>query len=218
MKRFSFFFFGIFFIGISASFASEEWLDNANGYARGRDQAAHSSKPMVIYFYTDWCPYCRKFEKNTLIQPEVQKVLSSFVKVRINPEKGSREGQIADQYHVDGYPAVFFENPASKQVTQEMTKSVRTAQEFAFAANQFSETSPKAAAQPKKNKQVSSASASKIASVSRAIQPEQILYLKSGRKISGKIISEDEKGLTFATADLDDVYFSRAEIQKIEKI
>ncbi len=129
------------FLGLAPAiaFASDDWLEGASGYDAGRNEAISSHKPMVVYFYTDWCPYCRRFSKQVLSSASVQKALSSFVKVRINPEKGEREIALARRYEIDGYPSVYFENPASGQSPEEVMNFARSAEDFAFAAIQFSE-------------------------------------------------------------------------------
>ncbi len=201
--------------GLRSAWA-DDWLDGANGYARGSEQAKLSGKPMMVYFYTDWCPYCRKFEKHTLSNPDVQKALSAFIKVRINPEKGTRENQLGDQYRIEGFPSVYFENPASGQATQEMTRALKSAKDFINAANEFSKVT-----HPAKLEKAAAPAAAVVpvqpASVLPAVTNEQTLYLKSGRTIDGKVVSEDSKGITFATSELGKVYFSRGEILKIEK-
>lgn len=197
--------------------SADDWLEGANGYARGKEQSVSAQKPMMVYFYTDWCGYCRKFEKHTLANPDVQKALSVFVKVRINPEKGDRENQLSEQYQIDGFPSVYFENPASGQATQEMTRALRSAKDFINAANEFSKVS-QASKIKKKPVVADKARSANKASAFAAVEPEQIIHLKSGRKAEGKVISEDDKGITLATSDLGEIYFSRSEIQKIEKI
>lgn len=68
---------------------------------------------MVVYFYTDWCGYCRRFEEQVLYTPEVDRFLSHvMVRVRVNPETGSQERAIANGYAVNGYPSFFLVAPA----------------------------------------------------------------------------------------------------------
>ena len=70
-----------------------KWLSFKEAFEMNKKQA----KPFLIDIYTDWCGYCRKFNKNILAKPEVQKALSGFIKIRVNPERGARENQITEQ-------------------------------------------------------------------------------------------------------------------------
>ena len=129
-------------LSVSPAFAAGgDWLEGASGYAQGRAEAVASHKPMVVFFYTDWCGYCIKFSKNVLANPEVQKSLATFVKVRVNPEKGARENQLADQFGINGFPSVYFERPASGSGVQDLSRLTSSAKRFAAAADQFSKQS-----------------------------------------------------------------------------
>ncbi|HVR96560.1 MAG TPA: thioredoxin family protein [Thermoanaerobaculia bacterium] len=90
------------------------WREGAQGYQQALAEAKAYNKPLVVYFYTDWCPYCREFNSKLLSTPEVQDHLRHFAVVRINPEKGMEEKRIARQYRIGGYPS-FFVHPNSSQ-------------------------------------------------------------------------------------------------------
>jgi thiol-disulfide isomerase/thioredoxin len=201
----------------SAPAFAGDWLEGANGYARGLDQSKTSGKPVILYFYTDWCPYCRKFEKHTLGNDSVKKILDAFVLVRINPEKGSRENQIAEQYRVDGYPSVFFSNPSSGEGTQEVTQAVRSADDFKRAASEFLKVT--AVKNPPRDSAVLSAAVPMGKTPSMAVgAADHILHLKNGRKAEGVLVSENAKGVTLAMDELGEVYFSKSEYDQLEKI
>jgi thiol:disulfide interchange protein len=117
--------------------SAEAWLEGAAGYEQGVAQAKSANKPMVVMFYTDWCGYCRKLQKNVLSKPEVIKALSNFVQVRINPEKGSRESQLAEEYGIQGYPTVFFETPNSEKPPMELGGATRNSDTFLAAIKVF---------------------------------------------------------------------------------
>jgi hypothetical protein len=63
-----------------------------------------SNLPLVIYFYVDWCPYCRTLDRDYFSAPPVQNYLRRVIKVRINPEHGAAEREIANRYGLSGYP------------------------------------------------------------------------------------------------------------------
>jgi thiol:disulfide interchange protein len=90
------------------------WHEGADGFITALDEAIQNGKPLAVYFYTDWCGYCRQLERELLFRPEVEEFLSEINIARINPEKGQQEQIIAQQYGVSGYPS-FFVHPGRGQ-------------------------------------------------------------------------------------------------------
>lgn len=78
------------------------WLTAAAGYDDAIRQQKESGSPILVYFFTDWCPYCKQFD--SAIAPLAD---SKLLRVRVNPEAGGMDRQLADQMGVSGYPAVF---------------------------------------------------------------------------------------------------------------
>ena len=83
------------------------WRDGAAGYRQAAAEAAQQGLPMLIYFRTDWCPYCREFERELLSSAEVEGYLIKLARARINPEAGKDEENLAAIYGVSGYPGTF---------------------------------------------------------------------------------------------------------------
>jgi thiol-disulfide isomerase/thioredoxin len=95
----------------------DRWLYGSSGYARALELQREMKVPLVVYFYTDWCPYCHALDSDYLPSAPVQQYLRGVVKVRINPEHGPAEREIAKQYGVNGYPSFFIvRNPSSTPV------------------------------------------------------------------------------------------------------
>jgi hypothetical protein len=61
---------------------------------------------MLLYFRTDWCPYCKQFDRGILSDSGVSTAIAPAVKVRIDPEKGEDENAIAKKFGVTGYPSL----------------------------------------------------------------------------------------------------------------
>jgi len=89
------------------------WFEGAKGFANGLAQAEATNQPVLVYFYTDWCGYCRQLESRLLETPGVEDYTQYLVKIRINPERGAYERQLAGRYGVAGYPSVFVHRPGS---------------------------------------------------------------------------------------------------------
>ncbi|MGH9971660.1 MAG: thioredoxin family protein [Pyrinomonadaceae bacterium] len=86
---------------------NENWLYGAAGYARAVELQRTLNIPLVVYFYTDWCPYCRTLDSQYLPSAPVQAYLRGVVKVRINPEQGLAERALGMRYGVSGFPSFF---------------------------------------------------------------------------------------------------------------
>lgn len=102
--------------------ADSEWMQGGNSYNKLFSE--NQKKGFIVYFYTDWCGYCKRFSKNTLSNPEVIKFLSKIEKVKVNPEAGDTEDTIADNLNVETLPTVFviknkMATPISTQGTPE---------------------------------------------------------------------------------------------------
>jgi thioredoxin-related protein len=120
----------------AAEFDTSNWFEGATGFEAALEQAKQSRKPLFVYFRTDWCPYCKQFEKELLSSHEVRQFCEDVIKVTINPEAGMDENRIAAAYSVRGFPAIFM-HPVDGQprqirrtVMREGGVSLQTPEEF----------------------------------------------------------------------------------------
>ena len=105
-----------------------------NSPERGFELARQTRKPLMMVFYTDWCPNCKVFEGNALKAPAVIGESQNFVNLRINAEK---RRDYAGQFGVNSYPTVVFFNPAGSVLSRfsatrtpdEMLTEMKTARE-----------------------------------------------------------------------------------------
>ena len=102
----------------SRGFQGELWMQGADGFYEAIRTLEREPQPMVVYFYTDWCGYCRQFERELLGTAEVKEYFADVLTVRINPESGSDERQIADYYGVQGYPGFFVHSGRSRTLSR----------------------------------------------------------------------------------------------------
>lgn len=105
------------FLVIPASFLSAretketvKWLSFDEGQKKGEAQ----DQKFFLYFYTDWCGYCRKLEKETFTDKAVAKYLNNnFIPVRINSEHLPK---VAARFGVRGFPDLRFLTPKGENI------------------------------------------------------------------------------------------------------
>ena len=101
-----------------------KWLDFNDGLAKARSE----DKPIFVEFYTDWCPYCRKFQKETVKDRNVARMLAeTFVYVRFNAEdtknrvkfdgKSYSHVELTQAFGITSYPSLVFLDSESQPIT-----------------------------------------------------------------------------------------------------
>lgn len=112
-------FFILTFIKIFSHSASDfnqpNWYSGGKSLSKSITEAELKNKPHLIYFYTDWCGYCRKLEQDILMKPEVIATLDDFVKIKINPDTDQTYKNLMYQYRVPGYPGLLVKYPKMKR-------------------------------------------------------------------------------------------------------
>lgn len=99
--------FGVFSPGKTAYAAEIAW---AKSLPEAMAQAQRSNRLVMVDFYTDWCGWCKKLDKDVFPHPTVVGAARQFVSVRLNAE---REGvETARKYGVTGFPTILFLTPS----------------------------------------------------------------------------------------------------------
>jgi tetratricopeptide (TPR) repeat protein len=76
---------------------------------------AHSSEePVILYFHADWCPWCKKLERNYFSHDKFKIFLKNILRAKMAPENSTEEKQLFQQYKGSGYPSIFIYVPAFK--------------------------------------------------------------------------------------------------------
>ena len=102
--------------------AGIDWLTYDEGIAKAKE----TGKPLVIDFYTDWCGYCKKMDRETFHDPKVVEYMKqNFISVRVNGEsqkmvshKGEQlsERSLTKSFRVTGFPTFWFLDSAGEPI------------------------------------------------------------------------------------------------------
>jgi tetratricopeptide (TPR) repeat protein len=68
-----------------------------------------SDKPVLIYFYTVWCPSCNWVEENIFTQQKIVNFTEKFLCLKINADKKD-SWKLKSKFNVGGYPTIVFTN------------------------------------------------------------------------------------------------------------
>lgn len=86
--------------------ASPTWYEGASGFRRAAGEQASSGAPLLVLFYTDWCPHCRRFMAEVLPSAEMRGLGERVVKAKVNPEASGDDGDLARKFAVTSYPTL----------------------------------------------------------------------------------------------------------------
>jgi len=119
---------GIIFLssaGIADETSQKEGILWVN-YDEGLALAAKTDKMIIVDFYTDWCKFCHKMDRETFSDKEVIKYFNdTFIGVKINGDsktkmklpQGEFSGrELSQMFGVRGYPTYWFLKPDGERI------------------------------------------------------------------------------------------------------
>lgn len=86
---------------------TDRWYHGASGYERAVNEQKASGKPILLYFHTDWCGWCKKLESDVFTSNAFDSRFGSALKVKVNPDDSRAERELTSRYGVRGYPTVY---------------------------------------------------------------------------------------------------------------
>jgi len=94
-------------------------IDWQKNYDSALVKAKNDGKLVLVDIYTDWCGWCKKLDRDTYSDKDVQaKLAKDFISVKVNPEKSDAGAKLAQQFGVRGFPFIGFVGADGKLVTQ----------------------------------------------------------------------------------------------------
>lgn len=81
-------------------------------YDRGRslEKALKKNKPVIIWFYVDWCGYCQRFAPTFDEVIKSKEIKKNFAVAFVNADD-HKNAKYMDEYQVHGFPTVYLLNP-----------------------------------------------------------------------------------------------------------
>jgi len=89
----------------SFSFASSQHI-KWYPYKQGAELSKIEGKKIFLYFYADWCTYCKKMENGTFKDDSVISYLNdNFIPIKVNSDLDSKT---ASDFRIIGLPTIWF--------------------------------------------------------------------------------------------------------------
>lgn len=93
-----------------------DWQAN---YDSALEKAKKDKKPVMIDIYTDWCGWCKKLDRDTYSDKDVQaKLAKDFIAVKINPDENEKNALLEQRLGRAGYPHIVFLDSDGKKITE----------------------------------------------------------------------------------------------------
>lgn len=85
-------------------------------FERALTKARIEGKPVMIFFYTDWCGWCQSMDRYIFSNKKMTDFSSrELISLRMNAEK-KKAFALLRKYRVRSYPTVIFVNPQGKEI------------------------------------------------------------------------------------------------------
>lgn len=85
-------------------------------YDKGQsmEKALQTKKPVIVWFYTDWCRYCQKLAPTFKKLTKDRQIKKEYSVAYVNAED-PRNKEYVKEYKVEGYPTVYLVKEGKKE-------------------------------------------------------------------------------------------------------
>lgn len=100
----------VFLLSVTGPVLAADSLNfNKDGYEQALSQAAKEKKIVMLYFWADWCGFCKKIEAEVFADSEVRKVFDeAFLAVSIDINKDPQK--LSEKFRASALPTLTFLN------------------------------------------------------------------------------------------------------------
>ncbi len=80
-------------------------------------QAAAENKIVMVFFWTDWCPYCDQIKAEVLTKDNIKEAFDkSFIAVSIDLSNDPQAKELAEKYGATAVPTLSFISPKEELI------------------------------------------------------------------------------------------------------
>lgn len=103
---------GILIHKLNAKGILQEPVVISKQYDKGQsmEKALKTEKPVIVWFYTDWCGYCQRFAPTFGKITKDKKIKNNFAVAYVNAEMPENQA-LVQEYQIQGFPTIYLMNP-----------------------------------------------------------------------------------------------------------
>ena len=106
---------GILIHKLNAKGVLQEPVVISKQYDKGQsmEKALKKEKPVIVWFYTDWCGFCQRFAPTFGKITKDKRIKNNFAVAYVNAELPENR-ELMTEYGVEGFPTIYLLNPKTK--------------------------------------------------------------------------------------------------------